>query len=103
MVGRPHLQKLVERVRIRQSALAAAVVYPCDRDSLQLALSGAFAGYLAPELVGPEPRIRDVANRAGLDISRLAIVDTADDPRAASVRAAERARDGVVSALIKGS
>ena len=103
MVGRPHLQKLVERVRIRQSSLPAAIVYPCDRDSLQLALSGAFAGYLAPELVGPEARIRDVANRAGLDISRLPIVDTPDDPRAAGVRAAERARDGAVHALVKGS
>ncbi len=103
MIVRPHLQKLVERLRIKQTSLPAAVVYPCDRDSLQLALSGAFAGYLAPELVGPEARIRDVANRAGLDISRLAIVDTPDDPRAAGIRAAERARDGLVHALIKGS
>ncbi len=103
MIVRPHLQKLVERLRIKQTSLPAAVVYPCDRDSLQLALSGAFAGYLAPELVGPEARIRDVANRAGLDISRLAIVDTPDDPRAAGIRAAERARDGLAHALIKGS
>ena len=103
MVVRPHLQKLVERVRIRQSPLAAAIVYPCDRDALQLALSGAFAGYLAPELVGPEARIRDVANRAGLDISRLEIIDTPDDARAAGVRAAERAHEGAVNALVKGS
>ena len=102
MVQRPHVQKLVERAR-RSDPLRAAHVFPCDRDSVQLALSGAFAGYLAPTLVGPEARIRDVANHAGLDISRLAIVDTPDDPRLAAARAVALAREGVVSALVKGS
>jgi phosphate acetyltransferase len=102
MLLRPHFQKLVERARARPP-LAAAVVFACDRESIQLALSGAFAGYLAPTLVGPESRIRDVAGKSGLDISRMPIVATADDPRAAGVRAAELARDGKVSALIKGS
>ena len=102
MPPRPHFQKLVERSRFNPP-LAAAVAYPCDRESLQLALSGAFAGYLAPILVGPEARIRDLAGKAGLDISRLPIVDTADDPRAAGVRAAALAHDGKVAALVKGS
>lgn len=102
MIARPHLQKLVERARLLP-ALPAAVVFPVDRDSLQLALSGAFAGYLAPTLVGPEQRIRDAANRAGLDISRLPIVDTRDEPRAASEQAAAFARDGGFSALIRGN
>jgi phosphotransacetylase len=102
MAMRPQFQRLVERIRMRPP-LSAAVVYPCDSDSLQLALSGAFAGYLAPLLIGPEARIRDVAAKAGLDISRLSIVDTLDDPRAAGLRAAEVAREGTVSALIKGS
>ncbi len=103
MVVRPHFQKLVERVR-RGPPLAAAVVYPCDRESLQLALSGAFAGYLNPTLIGPESRIRDVAGKAGLDISRLPLIDCADDtPRAAGERAADLARSGHVAALIKGS
>jgi len=102
MAPRPHFQKLVEKTRM-QSPLAAAVVYPLDSESLQLALSGAFAAYLAPTLVGPETRIRDLAGKLGLDITRLPIVDTADDPRAAGVRAAEMAREGSVAALIKGS
>ena len=96
MAARPHIQKLVEKAR-RESPLAAAIVFPCERESLQVALSGAFAGYLNPTLVGPEARIRDVANKSGLDISRLPIVDTADDPRAAGVRAAELAREGLVA------
>jgi phosphotransacetylase len=102
MPSRPHFQKLVERARMR-APLVAAIVYPCDRESLQIALSGAFAGYLAPTLVGPEERIREVADQAGLDISRLPAVDTPDNPRAAGVRAAELARDAKVAALIKGS
>jgi len=102
MQQRPQLQKLVERAR-RGAALRAAMVFPCDRDVLQLALSGAFAGYLAPTLVGPETRIRDVANHAGLDISRLALIDTPDDPRAAAAHAVALARDGTVHALVKGS
>lgn len=101
MPARPHIQKLVERAR-REAPLAAALVFPCDRESLQLALSGAFAGYLNPTLVGPEARIRDVAGKSGLDISRLPIVDTPDDARAAGVRAAELARDGHVHGLVRG-
>jgi phosphotransacetylase len=102
MAPRPHFQKLVERVR-RQPPLAAAFVYPCDHESLQLALSGAFAGFLNPTLVGPEARIRELAGKGGLDITRVALVDCADDSAAAGERAAELARAGRVSALIKGS
>ena len=102
MAMRPQFQRLVEKIRMRPP-LPAAIAYPCDRDSLQLALSGAFAAYLAPLLVGPEARIRDAAAKAGLDISRLTIVDTPDDPRAAGLRAVEIAREGKVAALIKGS
>ena len=99
---RPHLQKLVERARLLP-ALRAAFVFPLDRDSLQLALSAAFAGYVAPTLVGPEERIRDAANRAGLDISRLTIVDTPDEPRAATTRAVTLVRDGKADAIVRGS
>ena len=98
----PHFQKLVARAR-NAPPMAAAVVYPLDRDALQLALSGAFGRYLAPSLVGPELRIREVAARNGLSIDHLAVVDTPDDPRAASVCAAQMARDGQVAALVKGS
>jgi phosphotransacetylase len=101
MPARQHFQKLVEKAR-QLPPLSAAVVFPCDLESLQVATSGAFAGYLNPTLVGPEVRIRDVAAKSGLDISRLKLVDTADEPRAAGLRAAELAREGRVSALVKG-
>ncbi len=102
MAIRPHFQRVVEKIRM-QPPLPAGFAYPCDRDSLQHALSGAFAGYLAPVLIGPEGRIRDAAAKAGLDISRLTVIDTPDDPRAAGLRAVELAREGKVSALVKGN
>jgi len=102
MPARLHFQKLVERARLLDP-LSAAVVFPCGLESLQVATSGAFAGFLNPTLVGPEARIRDLAAKSGLDISRLKLVDTADEPRAAGLRAAQLARDGLVSALVKGN
>ena len=102
MAARPHFQRQVERVR-NLPALPTAIVYPCDRDSLQVALSGQFAGYLSPVLVGPEARIADVAAQAGLDLARVTIVDTPDEPFVAAQRAVALARDGEVRALIKGS
>src|SRR6266404_6068602 len=100
MITRPHFQRLVEQVR-NFPPLPTAIVYPCDRDSLQIALSGQFAGYLAPVLVGPEKRIADAAAQAGLDISRIDLIDTPDEPFAAAQRAAALAHDGDVQALIK--
>lgn len=102
MVTRPHFQRLVERARTL-SPLATGVVYPCDRDSLQIALSGQFAGYLTPVLIGPEARIADAAAQAGLDLSRIELVDTPDDPHLAAQRAVALARSGDLRALIKGS
>lgn len=102
MVTRPHFQRLVERVR-NTGALPTAIVYPCDRDSLQLAMSGQFAGYISPVLVGPEARIADAAAHAGVDLSRVVLVDTPDEPFIAAQRAVALARAGEVRALIKGS
>ena len=102
MPTRVHVQKLVERVRFLPP-LPAAFVYPCDGDTLQFALAGAFAAYVAPTLVGPETRIRDIALRAGLDISRLPIVDTEDLGASAAERAVALAREGHVRALVRGA
>src|SRR5512144_1456886 len=102
MVARIHIQRLVARVR-ELPPLPAAFVYPCDRESLQLAVSSAFTGTLAPLLVGPEILIRDVAGHAGIDIAQLPIVDTVDDPHATALCAIDVAREGKVTALVKGA
>ena len=102
MHSRPHFQRLAADARL-MPPLAAAIVHPCDRESLQCALSGAFAGILSPVLVGPTSRIRATADAAGLDVSRLPIVDAADDARASTLRAVELAAAGDVHALIRGA
>lgn len=102
MLARPHIQHLVERARMLP-ATPTAFVYPCDADSLQLALSGSFAGFVDPLLVGPEGRIRDTADRAGLDISRIPVRPTEDSPRDAAAAAVACARAGQVRALLRGT
>ena len=99
---RAHFQRLVERARLLPP-LPAAFVYPCDAESLRLALAAAFMGHLAPTLVGPEKRIRDTAVRAGIDLMNLPVIDTADDPRVAGAFAAQLARAGSAGTLIKGN
>jgi phosphate acetyltransferase len=79
-----------------------AVAHPCDESSLRGAVEAAEQGLLAPVLVGPEQRIRAVAQAAGLDVSGYTIVDTPHSE--ASAEAAVRlAREGAVEALMKGS
>jgi phosphate acetyltransferase len=102
MLTRTHFPRFVDRVR-HVPAHRAAFVFPCDPESLQLALAAAFTGTLAPVLVGPESRIRDVAAKAGIDLAALPIVDTDDAPRMAALRAVELARAGSVAVLVKGS
>jgi phosphotransacetylase len=78
-----------------------AVVYPVDAASLLAALAAARAGLIAPVLIGPAARIRDVAAAAKVDIADLRIVDARDGPAAAS-QAVALARAGTVTMLMKG-
>jgi phosphate acetyltransferase len=79
-----------------------AIVHPCDRDSLAGALEAARHGLIAPVLVGPEAKIRGVAQAEGLDIAGIDLVD-AEHSHAAAIKAVALARGGQVEALMKGS
>ncbi|WP_044559956.1 phosphate acetyltransferase [Azospirillum sp. B4] len=79
-----------------------AVAHPCDLSSLEGAVDAARMGLIAPILVGPEARIRAVADRARLDIANLPIVDTPHSVASAQ-RAVELVREGKAEALMKGS
>lgn len=83
-------------------AVTCAVVHPCDRDSLLGALEAARRGLIVPVLVGPEARIRSVAQTHGASLAGIAIVPT-EHSHAAAVRAVALAREGRVGALMKGS
>ena len=79
-----------------------AVVHPCDESSLQGAVDAAKAGLIAPILVGPEARIKEVAAKAGLDIAAYPLVDAAFSDESAE-KAVELVRAGKAEALMKGS
>lgn len=79
-----------------------AVVHPCDRDSLLGPIEAAKRGLIVPLLVGPEAKIRAVAQAEGVDLSPYRIVPT-EHSHAAAQQAVAMARSGEVEALMKGS
>jgi len=84
------------------SPIPIAVAHPCDKESLAGPVQAAAAGLVTPILVGPEAKIRAVAEEHGLDISRFEIVNTAHSHESAQVAVA-LCRSGKAEALMKGS
>ena len=95
------LQALVARA----SGLAAidmAVVHPCDRESLKGALMAAEAGLIEPFLIGPEAKIRAVAEENGFDLKQHRIVNVKHSHESAAM-AVTLVRNGDAEAIMKGS
>jgi phosphotransacetylase/acyl dehydratase len=82
--------------------VTCAVVHPCDRDSLLGPLEAAKRGLIVPVLVGPEAKIRAVADAEHVDLSPYRIVPT-EHSHAAAEKAVALARAGEVESLMKGS
>ncbi len=82
--------------------IRTAVVHPVDRNSLLGAIDAAQANLIIPVLVGPEAKIRAVAESEGVDLSRYTLVATRHSHEAAA-KAVAMARAGEVEALMKGS
>src|SRR5438876_584761 len=85
----PQFQKLIVRAR-HEAPLPAAVVYPCDRDSVQLAFSGEFAGYLALGMAAPK-----VGLLAAMDGASPAFPSTAE-----ALALKEMAAQGVIAGAV---
>ena len=79
-----------------------AVAHPCDASSLRSVVEAARLGLIAPVLVGPVQRIRDVAMRAMLDIAGYRLIDAAFSEESAQKAVAE-VRGGRAAAVMKGS
>jgi len=82
--------------------IVTAVVHPVDANSLGGAVAAARENLVTPVLVGPEHKIRTVAEQAGLDISPYRMVP-AEHSDAAAEMAVALAQKGEVRALMKGS
>jgi len=99
----PHAkyQRLI-RAAQAEATIKVAVAHPCDDVSLGSAVEGWRLHLIEPILVGPEAGIRDVASRAGLDISAFEIVP-AEYSQDSAIKAVELVTAGRVEALMKGS
>jgi phosphate acetyltransferase len=92
---------LVERAQ-KHDPLKVAVAHPCDQVSLESVAEAAKLKLIAPILVGPEQRIREVAAKHGIDLSGFEIVDAKYSQDSAE-KAVELVREGRAEALMKGS
>jgi phosphate acetyltransferase len=82
--------------------VTTAVAHPCDESSLAAAVEAADGDLIRPLLVGPQARIRAVAEQCGLDIAAFRLVDTPHS-HASAAKAVEIVRVGEAEALMKGS
>ncbi|MET0321413.1 MAG: phosphate acetyltransferase [Duganella sp.] len=97
----PHYDRLLDVAR-KSGRVTVAVAHPCDRSALEGVLDATRLGLIAPILVGPAARIRQVADAAQLDISGLPI-ENAPHSHAAAARAVELVHEGRAAMLMKGS
>jgi phosphate acetyltransferase len=79
-----------------------AVAHPCDETSLTGAIEAAANGLIVPILVGPENKIREVADRHGIDLGKTRIINAAHSHDAAA-KAVSLVREGEAELLMKGS
>jgi phosphate acetyltransferase len=92
---------LLDRVKGLEP-IPTAVAHPCDEESLRGPVMAFQAGIIEPILVGPENKIRAVAEEFGLDLSGIRIVHAAHSHDSAAL-AVSLVRTGDAEALMKGS
>ncbi len=82
--------------------ISMAVAHPCDNESLKGALLARDRGLIIPTLIGPEDKIRQLAEANQLSLHDCVIINTAHSHDSAEIAVA-MAREGKVEALMKGS
>ena len=101
LTDRARFYEFLERVSALPP-MRTAVVHPCEHTALRGAVAAMKADLIIPVLVGPETKIRAIAEEADIDISDYEFVNVAHSHEAAE-RAVELARSGKVDTLMKGS
>lgn len=82
--------------------VTTAVAHPCEQTALAGVIEAAQAGLIAPILVGPQAKIREVAKEAGLNVDPYPIEDVPHS-HAAAAKAVELVRLARAEVLMKGS
>jgi phosphate acetyltransferase len=88
--------------RASGTPMATAVVHPVNQNALEAALDAQASGLIKAVLIGPEQRIRAVADEFSLDLAGTEIIDTLHS-HAAAQTGVDLARAGKVQALMKGA
>lgn len=81
--------------------ITTAVVHPVDESSLKGAIASALDKLIIPILIGPEDKIRSLADAINIDLSPYKIISTKHSHEAAE-KAVQLAKMGQVDALMKG-
>lgn len=82
--------------------LRTAIVHPCSDEAISAAIEARDVALIEPVLFGPVHKIRDAAEKAGVSLAGIKIVEAAHSHAAATLAVAAAAR-GDVQALMKGS
>jgi len=82
--------------------IPTAVAHPCDKESLKGPVIAFQEGIIEPILVGPEAKIRAVAEEHGIDLHGIRIVNAAHSHDSAAL-AVSLVKTGDAEALMKGS
>jgi phosphate acetyltransferase len=94
-------KRLIDHVKDWEN-VPTAVCHPCSKEALEGAIDAAKADLIDPILVGPEAKIRALAESLNLDISPFRLVDALHSHDAAT-KAVALCRSGEAEALMKGS
>ncbi|MEK8018443.1 MAG: bifunctional enoyl-CoA hydratase/phosphate acetyltransferase [Candidatus Parabeggiatoa sp.] len=95
------LQRLINMTK-EFEPISMAVVHPVDANSLKGAIDAAHSHLIVPVFVGPESKIKAVAELEQLDLSPYRIIDT-EHSHDAAAKSVAMARSGEVEAVMKGS
>ena len=99
--GTGKYESLLERCRSLEP-VPTAVAHPCEASALAGAVEAGAKGLIAPILVGPAAKIREIALKSGIDLAGSRIVDVAHS-HASAAKAVELVRQGEAELLMKGS
>src|SRR4029079_18755746 len=99
--GTGKYEAMLERCR-DLAPVTTAVAHPCEETALARAIEAAEKGLIVPILVGPEAKIREIANAHGIKLGQTRIVATPHS-HASAAKAVELVRQGEAELLMKGS
>jgi phosphotransacetylase len=99
--GTGKYEQLLERCQ-NLEPIPTAVAHPCEATALEGAIDAGNKGLIAPILVGPEAKIREIAAKNSVDLGGARIVD-AQHSHDSAAKAVALVRSGEAELLMKGS